>query len=1061
MLPKWITAPKVSSRAPRKRFALLVEPLEERSLFATNVLAGGTLPPQFVTSLYTQLLHRQPQSAETESWSLALDNGANTSEVARGFVDSIEYQSAEVTQGYQKYLHRNPEAGAVNNWVSQMQSGLSDQQFTNIVLSSSEYINDHGGTAAGYATGLYQDVLGRAPDAGGLGNWVNALSSGTTPAQVAPSFVFSAENLGNQLTADYQKLLGRSPDAGGYAFWLNEMEHGLSLEQVTVNFFGSNEFTAGQNSVTAPTGPGGITTGAASSLKLVVTSFSSSSNPTVSVDVNPGNYSGPAFIDVDLQHDGRFTDAGDTGQTSGSISPQSHTLNLSTLANGTYSIRARVFGMQGQSINSPTATITVNTNEGPVIGANDLLNLYNDSNHDYVTMGALPANFFKIHLENFAFGGVGIHVHATLPQYLNNLAADLINLGAADVQSYPSQQMVNGFIPVWMIPQLTSLPNFASVSSIERPLSYLGSAETQGDGVMLAPQFRATQGADGSGQIVGVLSTSANNVTGGLGQSERTGDLIPSHVKDLEDLPAGDPNATDEGRAMMEIVADVAPGSNQYFHTGFISEQDMASGILQLAGAGASSIVDDINYGDEPMFNDGIIGQAVNQVNSQGVFYASAAGNAGPMGFTTSWNSINATVAGINGTFLDLGNQNVFQTFTLLPGQTFSPDVQWDNAFLEGGASSSNPNFQVQTQINVLITNGAGTVVEEGTAGAPFGDQNNTIVGQGGTNQAFQQIGFQNTTTNVQQYAMEFQLVQGPAPTKLRWVDFQDYDGVDIGALGEGGPVVFGHQTAAGDVAVAAAFWGTPKVTENFSSVGGPVPFLFDASGNRLATPDIRQKPNLTAPDGVDVSFAFGFPPAAGSPDPHFNFFGTSAASPHVAGAAALLLQRYGKTSPSQLLQYMEQTATPVDGTVPNQFAGSGLVQLVAQSGITGGLPFVGGQTSNTATQMGILTGTQNFSGTISRLPNDLPSNQWGEWTAGASGTFSATINYGLINGDLNMRLYTLDAAGDLILLASATNLSALSQHLSAPVTAGEPLLLWIYGYNHAQGSFGLSVSIQ
>ena len=92
MLPKWITAPKVSSRAPRKRFSLFIEPLEERSLFATNVLAGGTLPPQFVTSLYTQLLHRQPQAVETESWSLALDNGANTSQIARGFVDSIEYQ---------------------------------------------------------------------------------------------------------------------------------------------------------------------------------------------------------------------------------------------------------------------------------------------------------------------------------------------------------------------------------------------------------------------------------------------------------------------------------------------------------------------------------------------------------------------------------------------------------------------------------------------------------------------------------------------------------------------------------------------------------------------------------------------------------------------------------------------------------------------------------------------------------------------------------------------------------------------------------------------------------
>ena len=511
---------------------------------------------------------------------------------------------------------------------------------------------------------------------------------------------------------------------------------------------------------------------------------------------------------------------------------------------------------------------------------------------------------------------------------------------------------------------------------------------------------------------------------------------------------------------MMEIVADVALGSNQYFHTAVVSEQDFASGIQQLAGAGANVIVDDVGYADEPMFNDGVIAQSVDQVHNQGVLYASSAGNSGPIGFTTSWKSINATVAGINGTFLDLGNENVFQTFTLFPGQTFTPDVQWDNAFLEGGASSSQPNFQVQTQINVIITNGAGTVVQEGTAGARFGDQNNTIVGQGGINQAFQLIGFQNTTNNVQQYAMEFQLVQGPAPTMLRWSNFDDFFGLDINALGEGGPVLFGHPAASGAVAVAASFWGSPRLTENFSSVGGNMPFLFDANGNRLATPQIRQKPDVTAPDGVDTSF-FGQPPPAGSSDQHPQFFGTSAAAPHVAGAAALLLQKYGKTSPAQLEQYLKQTAVPVDGSTPNVSAGAGLIQLVPVSGITGGLPFVGGQTSNTATQMGILTGTQNFSGTISRLPNDLPSNQWGEWTAGTSGTFIATINYGLINGDLNMRLYTLDAAGDLILLASATNLSALSQSLSAPVTAGEPLLLWIYGYNHAQGSFGLSVSIQ
>jgi subtilisin family serine protease len=51
---------------------------------------------------------------------------------------------------------------------------------------------------------------------------------------------------------------------------------------------------------------------------------------------------------------------------------------------------------------------------------------------------------------------------------------------------------------------------------------------------------------------------------------------------------------------------------------------------------------------------------------------------------------------------------------------------------------------------------------------------------------------------------------------------------------------------------------------------------------SRGPTGDGRIKPDITAIDGVNVTGAGGFP------DP---FFGTSAAAPHVAGLAALLLQ--------------------------------------------------------------------------------------------------------------------------------------------------------------------------
>ena len=83
-------------------------------------------------------------------------------------------------------------------------------------------------------------------------------------------------------------------------------------------------------------------------------------------------------------------------------------------------------------------------------------------------------------------------------------------------------------------------------------------------------------------------------------------------LKDLSDVPSDD--CSDEGRAMMQLIHDVAPGSPQAFYTAFESQEDFAAGIRALADAGSKVIVDDIIYFAEPMFEDGIIAQAVDDV---------------------------------------------------------------------------------------------------------------------------------------------------------------------------------------------------------------------------------------------------------------------------------------------------------------------------------------------------------------------------------------------------------------------------------------------------------------
>ena len=144
---------------------------------------------------------------------------------------------------------------------------------------------------------------------------------------------------------------------------------------------------------------------------------------------------------------------------------------------------------------------------------------------------------------------------------------------------------------------------------------------------------------------------------------------------------------------------------------------------------------------------------------------------------------------------------------------------------------------------------------------------------------------------------------------------------------------IFGHANAVGAEAVGAARYSNtpafsvfPPILESFSS-SGATPILFDLSGNRLATPDPRsQKPEIVAPDGVDTTFFGSDTDGTGFP----NFFGTSAAAPHAAGVAALLLQAKPSLTPVEVYQRLENTAIDMGAPGFDNDSGFGLIQTEA-----------------------------------------------------------------------------------------------------------------------------------
>ncbi len=193
------------------------------------------------------------------------------------------------------------------------------------------------------------------------------------------------------------------------------------------------------------------------------------------------------------------------------------------------------------------------------------------------------------------------------------------------------------------LPKIAALPSLRFAHS-STPVSNRGLVVSQGDQAMRSDIARSLYENDGGGYngsapiTVGVLSDSYNH-------EYLFSPFIPNASDDVAsgDLPADsiilkDGYGVDEGRAMMQLVADVAPEARLAFHTAFEGQAGFAEGIRRLANeAQADVLVDDVSYLEEPMFQESLITQAIDEVASKGVAYFSSAGNRGRLSYESPY----------------------------------------------------------------------------------------------------------------------------------------------------------------------------------------------------------------------------------------------------------------------------------------------------------------------------------------------------------------------------------------------------------------------------------------
>jgi hypothetical protein len=511
-------------------------------------------------------------------------------------------------------------------------------------------------------------------------------------------------------------------------------------------------------------------------------------------------------------------------------------------------------------------------------------------------------------------------------------------------------------LPPAALPRLAAVEGLKWVGAVPAPQLRAsecegGSVISEGVAQLHAQTARESFGVDGQGVTVGVLSDSYND-TGTAPADVLSKDLpgltntclgqqVPVDVR--SEIPIGE-EGTDEGRAMLQIVHDMAPAAKLAFASAYGGEAGFAAEIEGLAapvlsgGAGAGVIVDDVAYFEEPFFQDGPIAAAVDKVTAEGVTYLSAAGNDNLIDTEgrniASWEapsfrdggSCPAALPGsAEGHCMDFDPEAPGDdTFgiTVEPQETLLVDLQW-----------AEPWEGVRTDLDAYLLNASASSVLASADDDNIASQKpvellsweNTSPSQSKTVQLVIDhcFGACNATASASRLPrLKFALQQnGGGVSGIEYPESRQNDVV--------GPTVYGHAGSSGAIAVGAVPFNDPGRPERYSS-RGPVTHYFgpvDGSGPAapLASAQVIPKPDVVATDcGRTTFFATETSPGI------WRFCGTSAAAPHAAGVAALMMQKAeaeggGLDQPQPIRAALLESAVPV-GAFGACAVGAGLV---------------------------------------------------------------------------------------------------------------------------------------
>ena len=514
---------------------------------------------------------------------------------------------------------------------------------------------------------------------------------------------------------------------------------------------------------------------------------------------------------------------------------------------------------------------------------------------------------------------------SAITDFLEANGASPPNIGADYIEAY---------IPVSLLAEASELEGVVNVRTIIPPHPDQGSVVSGGVVVHGVTSWH-NAGYKGRGVKIGVIDVSFK------GFAELMGSELPATVQARCDTGIGGftANLSDcistnspersrvHGTAVTEALFDIAPEAEYY-----ISLPRSYGGLLNAVNWMVSQDVDVINMsvgwtfsgpgdGTSPYSNAPL--KSVDAAVNGGILWVNSAGNAA----RDSWRGAfyDSDSDGIH-QFNATGNECNGITIDLEPFEGITAQLRWDDSW--DGASKDLNLYLIPETGSIVSLSDAVAKSERSQTGS-------------GSDIPYERISLDYGEIDDGEYCLAVYSPGGAAPSWVQLLiwgatgDLQNY----VSARSIGNPA---ESRNSGLLAAGAARHSSTNIIEGFSSRG--------------PTTDNRTKPDIVGADG-GTSSTYGV------------WHGTSQASPHVAGLAALVKQRFPGYTPQQIARYLKNNAQR-RGTVPNNTWGFGFARLPALATATS-TP----EPTATATKTPSPTATPTVTPTSTSTPTSTPTS--------------------------------------------------------------------------------------